>query len=207
MIQDIFSQLILQWQQQSVAEIIAVALSVAYVWLATQQSVWCWPAALVSTMLFTYVFWDVQLLFQMLLNGYYAIMAVVGWLSWNKNTHISVHGVKSMPLGLHVVILVCGTGLSVLVLNFAQHWLSYENLLLDAGTTIFSLLVTWLTVRKYLQSWLYWVLINVVSVYLFATAGLYFATVLMLIYIIFSIRGYVSWNRSQSIQKGQLSNV
>ncbi len=184
-----------QWQQQSILEVIAVLLAIAYVWLAAEQKIWCWPAALVSTTLFTYVFWDVSLLFQMLLNAYYAVMAVVGWLSWRKQGQLTVKGVSAMKLKHHGIIIGLGLLLTVLMVMFASHWLSYDLLWLDAGITMFSLIVTWLTVRKFLQSWIYWTMINSASIVLFASVNLYFSVLLMLVYIGIAMKGYFQWKK------------
>lgn len=73
-----------QWQQQSIGEIFAVLFALAYVWLAAQESIWCWWAGFLSTTLYVYIFWDVTLFFQMLLNVYYMAMAVWGIIHWSK---------------------------------------------------------------------------------------------------------------------------
>ena len=196
---DISAIVIAQWQQQSLLEIFAVVLSVAYVWLAAEGSIFCWPAAFVSTTLFMFVFWDVSLLFQLMLNAYYLIMAVVGFLHWRRSNDERFVSLQ-MPLNLHVRILVAGIVLTVLLSflakSIAQQWFNYDLLYLDAGITVFSLLVTYLTVKKYLQSWMYWCVINFLSVYLFIANGLYLTVALMAVYIVIAMRGYVNWSQS-----------
>jgi nicotinamide mononucleotide transporter len=197
--EDISAIVIAQWQQQSLLEIFAVVLSVAYVWLAAEGSIFCWPAAFVSTTLFMFVFWDVSLLFQLMLNAYYLIMAVVGFLHWRRSNDERFVSLQ-MPLNLHVRILVAGIVLTVLLSflakSIAQQWFNYDLLYLDAGITVFSLLVTYLTVKKYLQSWMYWCVINFLSVYLFIANGLYLTVALMAVYIVIAMRGYVNWSQS-----------
>lgn len=193
---DILSLIVAQWQQQSVSEIFAVLLAIAYVWFAAEQKIWCWPAALVSTSLYTYIFWDVTLVFQMALNAYYAIMAVVGWLSWRKAGQLTVTRVQRMAMWQHIVVLSLGVLLTVLVVVFASHWLNYEMLWLDAGITMMSLIVTWLTVRKYLESWVYWSVINGASIVLFISVDLYLSVCLMLIYIVLAAHGFMQWRNS-----------
>lgn len=197
--EDISAIVITQWQQQSLLEIFAVVLSVAYVWLAAEGSIFCWPAAFVSTTLFMFVFWDVSLLFQLMLNAYYLIMAVVGFMHWRRSNDERFVSLQ-MPLNLHIKILVAGIVLTVLVSflaqSIAQQWFNYDLLYLDAGITVFSLLVTYLTVKKYLQSWMYWCVINFLSVYLFVANGLYLTVALMAVYIVIAMRGYVNWSQS-----------
>ncbi|MEM0910655.1 MAG: nicotinamide riboside transporter PnuC [Pseudomonadota bacterium] len=191
-----FIQLVIaQWHQQSLAEVFAVLFAIAYVWMAAEQKIWCWPAALVSTTLFTYVFWDVSLLFQMLLNAYYAAMAIVGWMSWRKTGHLTVARVRTMTMLQHTFVIGLSAVLTTLIVLFASHWLSYEMLWLDAGITMTSLVVTWLTVRKYLASWIYWTMINGASIVLFVSVDLYFLVCLMLIYIVLAMRGFIQWQK------------
>jgi nicotinamide mononucleotide transporter len=193
---DNVAQLLLeQWQQQSIAEIFAVVLAVAYVWLAAEESIWCWPAAFISTTLYVYVFWDVFLVFQMFLNVYYMVMAVFGFLHWKKTNQSGFYALQ-MPLKLHLLIIGGGLSLIVMVSFIATQWLSYGLLNLDLGITLFSLLATYLTVKKYLQSWIYWSIINTLSIYLFIQSQLYLTVLLMMIYLVIAIRGYVNWSNS-----------
>ncbi|MFC4699840.1 nicotinamide riboside transporter PnuC [Glaciecola siphonariae] len=187
-----------QWQQQSVFEIFAVILSIAYVWLAAEESIWCWPAAFISTSLFVFVFWDVSLLFQLMLNLYYLVMAVVGFMHWRRSNDEGFVAL-TMPFKLHATILGAGLlltfAVTFLTKKLAGQWFGYEYLYLDAGITMFSLLATYLTVKKYLQSWMYWSIINFLSIYLFVANGLYLTVILMLIYIAIAMRGYINWSQ------------
>jgi nicotinamide mononucleotide transporter len=192
-----------QWQQQSTFEVFAVIFSVAYVWFAAEESIFCWPAAFISTSLFAYVFWDVSLFFQVLLNGYYLVMAVVGFLHWrrsNENGFVAL----SMPLKLHVIVigggLLCAMLLVTIATQFGRQWFTYDLLYLDAGITVFSLLTTYLTVKKYVQSWMYWSVINFLSVYLLIANELYLTVVLMVVYIVIAMRGYINWSQNLSYQ-------
>ena len=73
-----------QWQLMHSIELVATLLALAYVLLALKQSLWCWPAALLSTILFTHVMWQSALLSDALLQLYYAGMALYGWWRWQQ---------------------------------------------------------------------------------------------------------------------------
>ena len=68
-----------------VLELIAVVASLLYVVLAAKGNLWCWPAAILSTVLYTVIFYDVYLWMDSALQLYYLLMAVYGWLCWRKN--------------------------------------------------------------------------------------------------------------------------
>ena len=63
-------------------EMLAVILSVIYLFLAIKQNLWCWAAAFVSTFIYSILFFDASLLMDSALNIFYLIMAVYGWYSW-----------------------------------------------------------------------------------------------------------------------------
>jgi len=89
----------------------------------------------------------------------------------------------------------------------AQQWFSYELLYLDAGIAMFSLLTTYLTVRKYLEAWIYWSIINALSIYLFWHNQLYLSALLMLIYIAIAVKGYINWKQSVAPREALLSSA
>ena len=66
-------------------ELVAMLLALAYVILAAVGSIWCWPAAFISTALYTVVFYDVLLLMDSALNVYYLVMALYGFWVWQKD--------------------------------------------------------------------------------------------------------------------------
>ena len=64
---------------------------------------------------------------------------------------------------------------------------------LDAQTTMFSVMATWLVARKLVSNWLYWVVIDAVSIYVYAQKHLYFLTGLFMLYTIIALVGYFIW--------------
>ena len=65
-------------------ELLAVVSALCYVVLAAKENIWCWPAALVSTIIYSVIFYDVYLWMDALLQVYYLVMAIFGWYCWRK---------------------------------------------------------------------------------------------------------------------------
>ncbi|MGB1263801.1 MAG: nicotinamide riboside transporter PnuC, partial [Cognaticolwellia sp.] len=68
-----------------VLELIAVLAALLYVVLAAKGNIWCWPVAILSTVLYTVIFYDVYLWMDSALQLYYLLMAIYGWFCWRKN--------------------------------------------------------------------------------------------------------------------------
>lgn len=190
---------IAQFQQQSLLELFAVFLSILYVVLAAKQNIWCWPSAFVSTALFVYLFWNVTLLFQTLLNFYYIIMAVVGYLSWRKGSDEQVLVVTKLPVKMHVTVVCSGVLMTIILSLIANEWFVSEWVWLDAGTAVFSVMATVMTARKKIDSWYYWLIINPLIGYLTYQNGLYFICLLSFFYMAMSVYGFLNWRKDLNV--------
>jgi nicotinamide mononucleotide transporter len=182
------------WQQQSLSEIFAVLLAIAYVWLAAEESVWCWPAGFVSTALYAYIYWEVTLLFQMVLNIYYMGIAVAGVIFWRKKGDDKLL-ISRMTWPQHSMVIGGGTVICLGVYFIATQFVDYDLVLLDICITVFSLITTYLTLIKKLESWYYWSFINLVSIVLLYDRALYPTMILMFFYIVLAARGLTHWYR------------
>jgi nicotinamide mononucleotide transporter len=197
-------------------ELIAMLLALAYVILAAQGSIWCWPAAFVSTAIYTIIFYDVSLLMDSALNVYYLIMAVYGYWVWQKNTQAH-HQQNSSPLVIvtwhvswHVKACIILTIIS-LVLGYIMATITTASFpYLDTFTTVFAVFTTYLVAQKVLENWLYWIVIDTVSIYLYIEKGLIPTTVLFIINVLIAGYGYFKWlaiYRRSKIEQINLSTL
>ncbi|GBL03963.1 nicotinamide riboside transporter PnuC [Glaciecola sp. KUL10] len=191
-----FEALINQWQQQSLLEVVAFLLSVAYVCLAAKQNIWCWLCAFVSTSIYVYLFYSVSLPFHSLLNAYYIVMAVVGFMSWRKGTKAEPLQVQALSFNQHAIVIALGAVLASILSMFAGSWFDASWLALDATITVFSVFATLMTARKYIDNWYYWLVLNSAACFLFVQKELYLTALLMIIYTFVAIYGLFEWRKS-----------
>ncbi|MGO4893982.1 nicotinamide riboside transporter PnuC [Flavobacterium sp. W21_SRS_FM6] len=190
------SQLLQQLSAQSGLEALAVVLALAYVWLAAKQNIWCWPCALLSTAIYTFVFWEVTLPFHALLNVYYMLMAVYGWLQWQKDSDKALD-ITSWTVKQHIAAVLILVLISVLLSVLGASIFDSTYLYLDAFITVFSVFTTVLVAKKVRENWLYWIVIDAVAVYLYLAKGLLLTGLLFVIYSVFAIYGYLQWSKSK----------
>lgn len=196
-----------QFAEQSIAEIVAVVLAIAYVLLAAKQNIWCWPCALISTAIYTWIFWDVSLFFQAVLNFYYLIMAVYGWVSWKKMHEKDGETVVTWSVRRHLTTML-GIGIISVVTFYATTTVFAEKIVfLDVFVAIASGAVTYLMATKVLENWLYWMVINLLAAYLYFSNGLVLTGVLFFGYVLFSIYGYIKWRDSKHIEVTTVNQI
>lgn len=192
---EFFNVVVQQFQQQSLLELLAVVLAILYVILAARQNIWCWPCAFIGTVIYVYLFWEVTLVFQMLLNFYYIVMAVIGFLSWKVGKDKSSLPVTRMNLKIHLLLVIFGCAITILLTKIGNQWFTGDWVWLDAATAVFSVIATVMTARKKIDNWIYWLIVNPASAYLMYQSGLYLTCLLMLFYTAMSVYGFLNWRK------------
>lgn len=183
---------------QSGWEWIAASLGIGYVILAAKESIWCWPAAFASTLIYTLLFWQGQLPMQALLNVYYMGMAVYGWRLWRTDREDNeVLVISTRPGRFHIGFVVSGVILSLITAYYLEQVIGSRLPYLDAFVTVFSVMNTVLMARKVLESWIYWIVINAAAIALYFQTGYYVTIVMFMVYLVLAIYGYKNWRALQ----------
>lgn len=180
----------------SALETVAVVLALAYVMLAMRQNRLCWVAAFVSALLYLVIFADVKLYMEAGLQVVYATMAIVGWIFWGRDNTTDTLPVTTRSWQFHTAALL---GIAIGTWTSGSLLAAYTDAarpFVDAGTTVAAVVCTWMVTRKILENWLYWIVINAVSVWLFTDRGLSLTSGLFALYIVLSVAGYLSWRRT-----------
>jgi len=183
-------------------ELAAVILAVAYILLAMKQSQWCWPAAFINTAIYTVLFWESALLMESVLNAYYLLMAVYGWWAWHQKSEAShERQIVSWQLSTHIKVIVSLSLISLVVGYLMANFTHADYAYLDAATTVFAIFTTWMVTQKVLENWLYWLVIDAVSIYLYIAKSFNLTALLFIFYCVMVIVGYVAWRKSYRQQK------
>ena len=187
-------------------ETLAVALGISYLLLAMCENSLCWYCAFFSTAIYVYIFGDVSLYMESALNVYYMGMAVYGWLQWQKGSanHSGVEIVRWTAKHHIICILV------ILIASVISGYLLSVNTdarlpYLDSFTTWASVLTTVMVARKVLENWLYWIVINSVSIYLYIDRDLDQTAAMFTLYLVLSVLGYVAWKKNYVLQDRQIT--
>jgi nicotinamide mononucleotide transporter len=190
-----------QFLRNSLLELTAVVFAVAYLVFAVRENILCWPAAVISTLIFLYIFWDVKLYMESGLQVYYLAMAVFGWYQWrlandgSTSLQVSMWSMRQHLIALSLIALL--TFISGYLLNSGTDaQLPY----LDSLTTWGSVVTTFMVVRKVLENWIYWLVIDSISIYLYMDRELYFTSLLFAVYIVIIFFGWFSWSKSYQQQ-------
>jgi nicotinamide mononucleotide transporter len=188
-------------------ETLAVVLSIAYLLFAMKENSLCWYCAFFSTAIYVWIFGDVSLYMESALNIYYMLMAIYGWYQWQRGGQ-DQGGLEITRWSLlkHSLVIV-----GVLIATVISGYLLTENTearlpYLDSFTTWASVIATLMVARKIIENWLYWVVIDFVSIFLYLDRGLYQTAGLFVLYIVLAIAGYILWTKKYREQSAANSS-
>lgn len=176
------------------AEWLAVVLGVVYIVLIMRRQRWGWAAGGASSLILMVLAARAKLPMQAVLQFSYVVAAVYGWWKWAPDA--AGQRIGHWHWKGHVLAWITALVVSLLL----AHLLEKEGYsawpFLDSLVACLGLLATWMVARVYLENWLYWMLIDSLSLYLFSTQGLVVTSLLFAIYFVISTVGLVTWWRS-----------
>jgi len=178
----------IEFSVELVVEIIAVACSLLYTWMYLKGYL---PEAFVPAAIgagsFAVLCWKRKIYAESFLQVFYIAMAVYGaWLTL-FSTHSECVVWAPNPHLLYIIASAIGTLLLGLVL---KKYTSSSMPFVDSFTTVFGLVATWLMIHLVHENWLYWIVINSVSIYLYYRRKLYLGALLFIVYLLLAIDGY-----------------
>ena len=128
------------------------------------------------------------------LQIFYIVMGFYGWSQFEGNTELVVRTWKSSQ---HIKVIS-----SVLIMTLISGWAlkEYTNAalpFLDGLTTWGAIVATYMVAKRLLENWIYWFVIDSISIFLFLSRDLNLTALLFSGYLVIIYFGYRSWNREK----------
>lgn len=177
-------------------EAAAVLFAILYLLLVIRENVLCWPAALIGTLLSLVVFVEAKLYMESGLQVFYAVMAVYGWWQWLRGGEQGGGvAINVWPWQRHVLVLVGIIAASWMCGAVLEARTDAALPYIDSFTTVAALVTTYMVAKKVLENWIYWFVIDSVSIYLYVSRELFLFAALFAGYLVLIVIGYRAWAR------------
>ncbi|HNP22685.1 MAG TPA: nicotinamide riboside transporter PnuC [Panacibacter sp.] len=193
----------------SYIEFTGVVFGLIAVWLSAKAHILSWPIGIVNVVLAAILYFQVQLYPDMFLQVFFFVTNIIGWWRWanpkpgeaDKEKELKVSYMKKNQLLLAAVIAIAGTFLLGQFASNLHEW--FSNIFskpsaypyVDSFITVMSVLTTFYMIEKKIESWVIWILVDVIATVLYYVKGVKFYSVEYFIFTIIAAYGLLHWIR------------
>jgi len=174
-----------------ILEYSSVFFGFVYVVLAAYNKIWCWLFGILQSVTGAILMYKINLYSESTLYLFYIVMAIYGWYNWSVQK--SDKPIVKKSLIFHSGTILTGVGLSFLLYYIFNTYTDADKTAFDAFTTAFAIITTFLVVWKVLYNWLYWIVINGLTIYLYQSKGLDLYATFSVLLTLLSVYGLYLW--------------
>ena len=179
-----------------ILEIIGAIIGLVYLYLEYKANIWLWPVGVIMNILYTIIFFQSKIYADMGIYVYYFFASIYGWYIWSKLTtkteevlisHTPIKHIGKLILAFCLIF----TAIAFVLIRFTDSSVPYA----DSFTTSISIIAMWMLAHKYIEQWLLWIVVNIVSIGLYSYKELDITALLFIVYTIVPFFGYFKWRK------------
>jgi nicotinamide mononucleotide transporter len=188
-------------------EMTAVIAGLLNVYLAARTSLWNWLFGIITVSLYVIIFFHAKLYADMLLQFIFLALQFYGWYQWLRGgAQHSALNVRSANVKIYAVALIATFILFVTISYLLKNYTDSTTVYIDAFTTALSLVAQWMMSKKWIENWLLWMLVDIISIRMYLVKHLYFTTGLYFLFFMICVMGYYTWRKSLQFYQTSQSN-
>ena len=186
---------------QVVLEILAILSGIISVWFSKKENIWVYPSGIINTIIYVYLSFTGDLFGEAAVNFYYTLMSLYGWYNWmrkdgtnllvvkiSNSTKTEFYGEIGVFAAGYVIIFFA---LSYIKMAFAPGAIPWADALASAS----AFTGMWLMTKKKVNSWIWWIITNLVSIPLYFIKGYNFTSVYYMILLVLAVMGLQTWRK------------
>lgn len=184
------------------------------VFFSIKKNIWVYPTGIISTLIYVYLLFIAGLLGDCMINVYYTVMSIYGWILWRRNSddeiHVEVSWTTKKEWVIAVLLFVFSVILVLLIyyykplldnnfitknVKYGFHHLDWANWM-DIFTTSVFLVGMWLMAKRRIENWIFWILGDLISIPMYIYKGYGITSVQYLVFTVMATIGYIQWKKS-----------
>lgn len=184
-------------------EAIAVSTGLASVWYSSKEDIKVYPTGIISVLIYVWLCLQNGLYANMGINAIYFIMSVYGWWRWSHpqdsaTDYLAVTRLSKKEWIITAVFVIVAFALLVWILS---RWTDSKVPIPDAFTTAIFIAAMWMQAEKKVESWLLWIVGDLISVPLYFSVNMAFTSFQYMVFLVLAVNGYINWSRSYRLNE------
>ena len=182
-------------------EFLAFSFGIISVIFAKKENILVYPTGIICTVITVYLLYKAQYFGDMMMNIYYSLTSIYGWWNWSRIENdkylLKITRFSKNDLGLTVFLFLLTVTITYAVYSFNLTEIKIPNYI-DMFTSGIFFTAMWLMANKKLESWMFWIIGDIITVPLYAYRGLGMLSLQYIIFTILAIQGYIEWKKHLS---------
>lgn len=180
-----------------VIEAIGFVITIVSIFLATRENVWYYPTGIASVLLYTWIYFDAKLYAESALQLIWLVLLIYGWYHWLRGGRNRTElPVTRTPSWGWLTALSTGLLMTGVIVMIQRNYTDNPAPFVDSSIAAWSIVAQWMTARKWLENWFFWLVVNAIAVPLYITRELWLTAVLYGILFVLAIEGWRKWRVS-----------
>ena len=179
-------------------ELFAVIMNITSVVYAKRNNILVYPTGLIGTGIFVFILLNFSLLGDTIINAYFFSMSIYGWYFWSrKKDEVFINQVSTINRNeiKYLLILAISSLIFIyFVYDYFDKWNNWTAYVDNITTAIF-FVAMWLMARRKIESWIFWIIGDLITVPLYFYKGLTISSIQYIIFLILAVLGYISWKK------------
>ena len=179
-------------------ELFAVVMNITSVVYAKRNNILVYPTGLIGTGIFVFILLNFSLLGDTIINAYFFSMSIYGWYFWSrKKDEVFINQVSTINRNeiKYLFILAFSSLIFIyFVYDYFDKWNNWTAYVDNITTAIF-FVAMWLMARRKIESWIFWIIGDLITVPLYFYKGLTISSIQYIIFLILAVLGYISWKK------------
>ncbi len=180
-------------------EIAANAVATLSIALAARNSLHTWWTGIVGSVFFGVLFMQSQLYADATLQVFFIATSAWGWRHWQAGNHGKAAPVRRTPRRALAALALAALAVTAAYGSLLKHWTDAYAPFTDSAVLAFSVVAQLLLMQRRVETWPTWLLVNTLSVPLFASRGLHLTAVLYAVYWCNAWYGWWRWRQQQRV--------
>ena len=187
-------------QLSTILEWTVLSLNLLFILLLIRENIWCWLFGIVASILSVVLFYEAKLYSETLLYSVYIVLGIYAWINWRSNSMKAPMPIQQVARSYHLISIAIGIATWYALGYFFQNYTDSKLPWADAASTAFAFVATYLEAKKILHHWIYWIGVNIFSIWLYHVRDLPILAFMMAGFGVFSVVGYIVWRKRFQLQ-------
>jgi len=187
--------LVVAGMPMSWGDIAGFATGIVNVWLASRANIWNFHFGTLNAAILGLVFVQQRLFADASLQIVFIVLNLRGLRQWRAGQEVTENAPVYRTTRRELAIMIVAIGCLVPVLWYVLGLMKGSAPLIDALVTALSIGAQWLLNRRVLENWLWWIVVDLISIPLYVSRGLPLIAALYVVFLLICVQGYVQWRR------------